>query len=263
MGCQRMARSKREERCEGEGLMSTQEHVRLDKNVDEYLASPPDRQLDQKFLELFADNLAPKFAAKRLLELGVGDQVWTPRLCAHATEVVSLDGSAVLLQAMRDSLKASNWTPVHTMFEDYRPEQRFDGVVATFVLEHVHDPLRILKLAAEHWLLPGGHIHVAVPHALSLHRRLAVLMGLSTHAAELGSADRRMEHTFCFTVFEMEKLLVEAGFRVREKQGFTCKVLPNADMVHLREEQIKGLFWLGNELPIEYAGNIYLHGQLP
>jgi trans-aconitate methyltransferase len=235
----------------------------LDKLQDRYLQPTPDRQVDQRLMELLADTVIPRLHTRRLLELGVGDQIWTPRLCAAIPEVVTLDGSAQLLEAMRAKISSPGWTPVHTMFEDYLPEQRFDCVLATFIFEHVQDPLRILKLAAESWLVPGGTIHVAVPHALSLHRRLAVLMGLSSHVAELGPADARLEHTFCYTCFEMEKLLVEAGFRSVKKEGFNCKTLPNRYMEPLSDEQLRGLFWLGHELPIEYAATIYLQAQLP
>lgn len=234
----------------------------LDRLQDRYLEPTPDRQVDQRLMELLAEALIPKLQTSRLLELGVGDQIWTPRLCRALPQVVTVDGSAQLLQAMTSRQPGANWTPVHSLFEDYRPEQPFDCVLATFVLEHVANPLEILRLAARHWLLPGGSLHVAVPHALSLHRRLAVRMGLSSHLAQLGATDRHLEHTHCFTVFELEGLMVEAGFRLVERQGFNCKTLPNRDMAHLSPAQLEGLFWLGNELPIEYAATLYLHGKL-
>lgn len=235
----------------------------LDTLQDRYLTPTPERQVDQRLMVLLADTLIPQFTSRRLLELGVGDRIWTPRLCAQVASVTTLEGSPALLQAMREQVRAPNWTPIETLFEAYLPSQRFDTVLASFVLEHVADPRRILELAARHWLEPGGHIHVVVPHALSLHRRLAVHMGLARHVADLGPADRHLEHLRCFTCFELERLLVEAGFRIVRRQGFNCKALPNRDLTHLSDAQLAGLFHLGNELPIEYAATLHLHGQLP
>ena len=154
-------------------------------------------------MDMVAEYIIGKMSGERILELGAGEQVWTPRMVARFPHVTTLDGSPDLLESMTarlaDTPGATRWAPVHTYFEDYVPEQRFDTVVATYVLEHVTDPALIVRLANTKWLKPGGQLVVAVPHGLSLHRRLAVKMGLASRPDELGETDQRLGHKHCFT----------------------------------------------------------------
>jgi trans-aconitate methyltransferase len=229
----------------------------LDANKAEYLAPTADRKVDQRLLELVSDFVIARLSGVRILELGVGDQVWTPKLVRRFADVTTVDGSAELLAVMQRKLAGKRWTPVLSLFEEYEPDQPFDTVIATYVLEHVDNPALILGLARHRWLKEGGRIGIVVPHALSLHRRLAVKMGLASYPGALGDTDRRMEHKSCFTCFEMEKLIIETGLKIVEKKGMITKLLPNNILVHCTDEQLLGMFELGLELPIEYAAAIY------
>ncbi len=229
----------------------------LDSFNNEYLSPTPDREVDQAVLELVADYVISRLACRNLLELGVGDQVWTPKLLEKFGKVTSVDGSQELLAAMQRKLAGKNWVPVLSYFEEYRPEELFDAVLITYVLEHVDDPFQILQRARRHWVREGGRLAVVVPHALSLHRRLAVRMGIASYCGELGETDRRMGHKRCLTCFEMEKMIVDAGFRIIEQKGMFTKAFPNRMLTQCTDRQLRGLFELGLELPIEYAAAIF------
>ncbi len=233
----------------------------LEQIKDEYLNPTADRGVDQKILDFVSDFVISRLNGDRILELGVGDRIWTPKLVNKFTDVTSIDGSSGLLTAMQEKfagkLEGKCWTPVCSLFEDYQPDQPFDTVLATFVLEHVDNPGLILQMARQNWLKPGGRLAVVVPHALSLHRRLAVKMGIASYPGELGETDRRIGHKHSFTCYEMEKLLVEAGFQIVEQKGMFAKVLPNSMLVSCSNEQLRGLFELGLDLPIEYSTTIY------
>lgn len=233
----------------------------LDAKKSEYLNPKPDRIADQKVIDLMSDFVISRLDGERILELGIGDMVWTPKLIERFAAVVTVDGSAELLAAAGEKLRSRHafdrWTPICSLFEEYSPEKLFDMVIATNVLEHVDDPSLILNLAYHKWLNDTGKLVVVVPHALSLHRRLAVKMGLALYPWELGDTDRRMGHKRCFTYCEMEKLIAEAGFKVKEKEGMFTKLLPNSILSHCSDEQLSGMFELGRELPIEYSAIIY------
>lgn len=236
---------------------------RLGQNPAEYLVPSPDRQVDQIFLEAIADEVIPCLRGPRVAELGVGDMVWTPKLVDRFDHVTSVDGSEVLLAEMQKRLAGrGNWRGVLSYFEDYAPDAPFDEVLATYVLEHVDDPAVVVRRAAS-WLKPGGRLHVVVPSALSLHRRLAVVMGKIGHEAELGDTDRRMGHKRCFTAIEMQRLLAEVGLRVVERHGLLTKVLPNAALAACSEVQLRAMVRLGRELPLDYAGAIYFVAEVP
>jgi 2-polyprenyl-3-methyl-5-hydroxy-6-metoxy-1,4-benzoquinol methylase len=230
----------------------------------EYLTPTDDRVVDRRLVDMIADFVVPRLPGESVLELGVGDQIWTPKLVKHFATVTTLEGDDELLAVMSRTMAAipaSSWQGVRSLFEEYFPAQRFDVVLATYVLEHVDDPGLILRRAREHWLRPGGRIAVCVPHALSLHRRLAVAMGMIATPSERGETDRRMGHLRCLTHQEMEELLVENGFRVVERRGLICKPFPNAMLARCTDAQLRGLFDLGLELPIEYGGALYFQAE--
>jgi len=235
----------------------------LEQISSQYLTPTADRSVDQKMMMFVADHVIGSLPAAdgRVLELGVGDQVWTPMLLAKYRDVTTVDGAASLLDAMGQKLagteSASRWHPVASLFEDFIPETLFDLVLVTYVLEHVDDAKAVIKQARKRWVRAGGLLAVVVPHATSLHRRLAVHMGLARNPAELGDSDRKLGHKHCFTHVEMEALLIDAGFKIREKRGMFTKVLPNSLLTACSDAQLKGLFDLGRELPIEYSAAIY------
>jgi 2-polyprenyl-3-methyl-5-hydroxy-6-metoxy-1,4-benzoquinol methylase len=238
-----------------------QRQSELDANAATYLNPTPDRRVDQVFMDLVSDFVIGRLSGDRVLELGAGDQIWTPKLAKKFRSVTTVDGSAELLKALTPRLQGVVWQPVCSLFEDYEPAERFQTVLMTYVLEHVEDPAALLRRAREKWLNEGGTVAVVVPHALSLHRRLAVAMNLIPFAGWLGETDRRLEHHHCFAWYDLERLLSDSGFRVVERHGLLAKPLPNSMLVSCDRQQLEGLFRLGLELPIEYAGAVYFLAQ--
>lgn len=235
----------------------------LDRIKDEYLDPSPDRQVDQRLNEFVAEYVVPRMGTGHVLELGIGDFVWTPLLLKQFKTVTTLDASGELIRAREAECRDARWHTVETYFENYLPEKKFDVVIATYVLEHVDDVDAILDKAFNDWLKPGGKIATVVPHALSLHRRLAMTMDLIDDPATLGDTDRRMGHKRVMTHLDMEQVMQKAGFRIVEQRGMIAKTLPNSQLVGCSDEQLRGLFNLGLELPIEYSGAIFFQGEKP
>ena len=78
--------------------------------------------------------------------MGVGHQIWTPRLIERFEHVTTVEHSQLLLDELGSRMKASNWEPVCADFEEYRPAHAFDAILATYVLEHVTDPVKQLSV---------------------------------------------------------------------------------------------------------------------
>lgn len=143
----------------------------------------------------------------------------------------------------------------HSLFEEFNPEQTFDTIVASYVLEHVEDPVGVLKQAAG-WLKPQGRILIVVPHADSLHRRLAVCMGLQQTTDTLGATDRQLGHRRVYTIAGMEQDIRQAGFAIVRRQGSLLKPLPQGMMSGFATALLEGFMKLGDDLPMEYASSI-------
>lgn len=226
-------------------------------DIQEYLQPTPDRKVDRFLNSVIADWVIARLPGGRLLELGAGDGVWTSKLLNAFRHVTTVDRSSRLLQAVAANLQgAVNWTPVCSTFEEYQPESQFDTVLASYVLEHVESPLDLL-MRIRQWLRHGGSLALIVPNGLSLHRRLAVIMGLQRSPTVLGPTDKRLHHRHSFTPAEIDGLLQRAGFRTQHRWGLMAKTLPNSMLVHCSPEQLRGLVLLGLELPVDLAAALF------
>jgi 2-polyprenyl-3-methyl-5-hydroxy-6-metoxy-1,4-benzoquinol methylase len=227
------------------------EMIKLDRIAKEYRKPDAGRRVDQKLIRLLVDNTIPWMTGPEILEMGSGDDQWTQRIIEHFGHSHLVDGSQTLINAARGKYGAK-LTAHHSLFENLKPKRKFDTIIASLVLEHVENPAKVLAIASE-WLKPQGHIIVIVPHADSLHRRLAVAMGLLRTTDELGPSDVQLGHRWVFTIPRIEAAIVNAGLQIVRKRGMLSKPLPQGMMTEFSDALLKGLMKLGDELPMEYA----------
>ncbi len=227
------------------------EMTKLDRISQEYRQPDAGRRVDQKLISMLVGRAIPWMTGPEVLEMGSGDDQWTRRLIEHFGHSHLVDGSRRLIEAARKKYGAK-LTTYHSLFEELKPDKQFDTVLCSLVLEHVEDPVKVLATAVG-WLKPQGRLVVIVPNALSLHRRLAVAMGLSRAADELGESDVRLGHRWVFTVAGIEGALAKAGWKIVRKAGWLTKPLPQAMMTGFSDALLEGLMKLGDELPREYA----------
>lgn len=238
----------------------------LEDVTPSYLSPDGALAVDRRLVDLVADHVVPRLPPGDLLELGAGFGVWTEKLLkTRQGPVTTVEGVADLLRAVRAKIdrmpERTRWTPIVSMFEDYRPQRRFDVVLMSFVLDHLENPGALLKLAREQWMVPNGKLIVLVSNSTSLHRRLAVRMGKARHCGELGPANHLMAHRYSYSVPEMERLVSESGFTLTGKSGLLCKILPNAQLTTCSDDQLRAMVSLGAELPIEFAAVMVVEGQ--
>jgi 2-polyprenyl-3-methyl-5-hydroxy-6-metoxy-1,4-benzoquinol methylase len=189
-----------------------------------------------------------------ILEMGYGDGIWSQRIIERFGHTTIVDGSPDLLEEARKR-HGENAAYRCSFFEDYNPPRVYDTVLATYVLEHVDDPILVLKQARK-WIKPGGQLIIAVPNAESLHRRLAVAMGLQSIETELGESDRLIGHKRVYTIEAMTADINAAGFRVVYREGHFLKPLPQKYLAELPREVLRGFITLANGLPTKWAADL-------
>src|SRR6201999_2092727 len=113
-------------------------------------------------------------------------------------------------------------TKVNSLFETFRPEGTFDAIIMEHVLEHVEDPVAILRLATP-WLAPDGVIVVGVPNADSFHRLAAVKMGLLADVHELNARDHEVGHRRVYDWDGLRADIAAAGLAVAHMDGGVFK----------------------------------------
>jgi 2-polyprenyl-3-methyl-5-hydroxy-6-metoxy-1,4-benzoquinol methylase len=141
------------------------------------------------------------------------------------------------------------------MFEDFDPGPVYDAVLALHVMEHVDDP-RALMARVRGWLAPGGALVVVVPNRHSLHRRLAVLMGIQAELDDLSPRDHLVGHRRVYGLDTLADDLRAAGFAVREEFGLTLKTVPNSMMLDWPPDLMDALTTVSPDLPAGLLANI-------
>ncbi|MGY2127618.1 class I SAM-dependent methyltransferase [Blastococcus sp. SYSU DS0617] len=111
----------------------------------------------------------------------------------------------------------------------------FDLVVLSCLLHEVPDPQLLLR-AARGFCAPGGVLHVNVPSARSLHRLLAVAMGLIPDPAATSGTQRRMQQRGIYDAEGLEAELRTAGFAVRERGSLFVKPFTHGQMQRLVDD---------------------------
>lgn len=231
--------------------MSEQEKNMLEENATLYLAPDPGRVVDQKVSRYMVEKMFSRLKGPRILEMGFGDNYWTAHIIEKFGQAYIVDASESLLEKAKE-IYGSKVTTFVSLFETFEVKEKFDTVLATFVLDHVADHMAVLRQART-WLTENGVLIIMVPHAHSLHRRLAVCMGMQKEETDLGETDLQLVHRRVFTIERLEKDLSSLGYRAVKKGGMLSKALPQGMMTEYSDEMLKGLVELGSVLPMEYA----------
>ena len=183
---------------------------------------------------------------KRVLDLGWGSGIVAKALKADGREVVLIEGSRDFAD---EAIKHVD-TVIVSMFEEASMADEYDCVVASFVLEHVVDPVALLRRCGT-W---APKLVAVIGNANSWHRRLAVQMGLQPRLDTLSARDHAVGH---YRVYDMQGLRDElrlSGWYPRMWKGLMFKPLPNSMLKDYSPELIRAMCEI--ELPAHEAANI-------
>jgi len=196
--------------------------------------------------------------AGRLLEMGPAEGVMTELISAERSALHLLEGSSVYCQALRRRFPDAQVH--HAMFEDFRPDAPFDAIVLGHVLEHVADPVDVLRRVGG-WLAPGGSIFAAVPNARSLHRQAAVVIGLLPREDAMSELDHRHGHQRVFNPESFRACFSQAGLAIDLFGGYWLKPVSNAQIDRdWTPAMLQAFMQLGERYP-DIAAEIYVVAQ--
>jgi 2-polyprenyl-3-methyl-5-hydroxy-6-metoxy-1,4-benzoquinol methylase len=194
------------------------------------------------------------FKGSSILEMGPAEGVMTQLLAETGFELSVVEGAEAFCESLRRRFPAIRVH--HSLFETFAPGRSYDNIVLGHVLEHVDDPVAILK-AASAWLAPGGRILTAVPNCRSLHRQAAVLMGLLPIENALNDADRHHGHRRVFDPESFRAIFRDAGLATEIFGGYWMKPVSNAQIERdWTPQMLEAFMQLGERYP-DIAGEIY------
>ncbi len=237
----------------------------LDAYADTYYlnAEIADVDIEELGQRLSVDRtLATIAGARRVLEMGYGTGLVTGELLARGVPIEVLEGSPKLCAVARDRHGGSGLTVHEALFEEFVAPKPYDAVLAMHIAEHVDDPVGLFEIVAR-WLAPGGSIVVVVPNAESLHRRLAVRMGLQESLDDLSPRDHLVGHQRVYDLACLRADLSKAGFTSEEEFGYQLKTVPNSMMEGWPEELLAALVEISEEIPPAMLANIGIRATSP
>ncbi len=196
------------------------------------------------------------FQGKKVLELGCADGAMTQWLIHDFESVTVVDGSEVFIKEIREKINSPYVTFICSLFEEYSPTEKYDSILVSHILEHVDEPVLLLKRIKK-WLASEGRCFISVPNADSLHRLIGVKMGMLTEKDSLNEQDLLLGHKRVYTPQLLKSHIASAGYHIIKYGGIMIKPVSNRQIeAEWSDELIDAFFKLGEDLP-DLCSEIY------
>lgn len=211
---------------------------------------------------LMLRSFEPHFRKGSCLELGCFKGDFTRRLQSQFEDLTCVEASEVALDVARDKLGAKVIFYGDTLERVVLPRQ-YDNIVLTHVLEHLDDPVSVLKRVNDEWLSDDGRFFLVCPNANAPSRQIAVKMGLITHNSAVTPAEDEHGHRITYSLDTLERDAVAAGLKVIQRTGIFFKALANFQWDQLLQtdivskEYLEGCYQLGQIYP-DLCSSIFL-----
>jgi 2-polyprenyl-3-methyl-5-hydroxy-6-metoxy-1,4-benzoquinol methylase len=209
----------------------------------------------QSFLPFFREG-------KNLLELGSFKGDFTKRFVPYFNDITCVEASDEAIEIAKEKL-GDKVTFFNGLFEQVNLPEKYDNVVLTHVLEHITDPVGVLKRINDEWLSDKGRFFLVCPNANAPSRQIAVKMGLISHNNAITPAEKEHGHLITYTLDTLERDAKLAGLKVIHRSGIFFKALANFQWDKLlgtdiiSKEYLDGCFELGQHYP-DLCSSIFL-----
>jgi 2-polyprenyl-3-methyl-5-hydroxy-6-metoxy-1,4-benzoquinol methylase len=210
----------------------------------------------------------PFFNQGSLLELGSFKGHFTQLLRTRFDDLTCVEASSDAIEEAKQRV-GGGVVFINALFEKVSLLKRYDNIVLTHVLEHLDNPVAVLKRINDEWLAPKGRLFLVCPNANAPSRQIAVKMGLITHNAAVTPAEAEHGHRCTYSLDTLERDAVAAGLNVVHRSGIFFKALANFQWDRLLQtdiiskEYLEGCYQLGQQYP-DLCSSIFLmceHGD--
>lgn len=198
------------------------------------------------------------------LELGSHKGAFTKRLIPFfgGSSMTCVDASSDAIAEARKTL-STGISFITSTFEHLVLPKRYDNVVMTHVLEHLSDPVGLLKRINDDWLEDDGRLFLVCPNANAPSRQIAVKMGLISHNSAVTASEAQHGHYITYALDTLERDVAASGLAVIHRSGIFFKAFANFQWDRLLETDIvseaylEGCFKLGQQYP-DLCSSIFL-----
>lgn len=207
-------------------------------------------------------SFTPFFKDGNLLELGSFKGDFTKRITPLFQDITCVEASDKAIEIAKKKL-GGNIKYVKSLFEKVMLPVKYDNIILTHVVEHLDDPITILKRINDEWLSDTGRLFLVCPNANAPSRQIAVKMGLISHNSAITPAEKEHGHKITYTLDTLERDARAAGLRVLHRSGIFFKALANFQWDRLLNtdiispEYLEGCYQLGQQYP-DLCSSIFL-----
>lgn len=196
----------------------------------------------------------PFFKQGNALELGSYKGDFTKRLLPFFEDVTCVEASDAAVEIAKQSI-GDKVNIINSVFEDVSLPMQYDNIVLTHVLEHIDDPVAVLRRVNNEWLSKDGRLFLVCPNANAPSRQIAVKMGIISHNSAITLAEKEHGHKITYTLDTLERDVKESGLKVIHRSGIFFKALANFQWDQLLQtdiiskEYLDGCYELGQHYP--------------
>ena len=204
----------------------------------------------------------PFFKTGNFLELGSFKGDFTRRFLPHFEDITCVEASDEAIEIAKKEF-GSKVKFVNSLFESVSLPTKYDNILLTHVLEHIDNPVSVLKRINDEWLSDTGRFFLVCPNANAPSRQIAVKMGLITHNSAITPAEKEHGHNITYSLDTLERDARAAGLNVVHRSGIFFKALANFQWDRLlgtdiiSPEYLEGCFQLGHQYP-DLCSSIFL-----
>jgi len=222
----------------------------LDSVKDVYSNSDIYHKENEFFISYYAQRICELSSGGGCLDLGLGHGITIKLFEKRFNRYVVVEGSGKLIKDYYNTNPDTNVEICQSFFESYETNEKFDVIIMGFVLEHVDDPLLILK-KFKAFLKPEGIMYAAVPNCETLNRRIAMEAGMISRMDFFTERCLASGHKQLFTMNSFKDVILAAGLSVEMMEGFYLKPITTPQMLALNwnDDILWALMSLGKNYP--------------
>lgn len=245
--------------------MASVEIEREFQHLNELVAEYDDSRFDRAMRHWMLRTLEPWIRGDRALEFGCLYGEFTKLLAPRFRRLAVVDAASRFLETTEKAVgpvPGCRVTYHQSMFETFESSEQFDAIFLMHVLEHLIDPVEVLR-SARKWLAPQGRMFLIVPNGNAISRQIAVRMGVLKHLCEFSPADVRGGHRRIYLMDTFQCDARTAGLTIEHSGGIFYKPLANFQLdglmggEYLSHDFMEACYELGKDYPTHCA-SIYL-----
>ena len=216
---------------------------------------------DYLLRDYMMQSFTPFLVPGKALELGCYMGEFTSLIQKHFSDVTVIEASDELIEHSRQRV-GGGVNFILATFEQVELQEKFDSIFLMHTLEHLDDPVVVLK-KVNHWLSDKGRFFLVVPNANAPSRQIAVKMGLVPYNSAVIESERLHGHRKTYSLDTLEYEALSGGLRVIHRGGIFFKPLAGSQFDEALEakviskEYLDGCYQLGMIYP-DLCASIFL-----